>query len=252
MMRVRRWLVLLLRALAERVLDRLDDPRETLDYAYQRQLELQQTMRRGLADVVTARKRLALLARELEASMERLEARSRLALEQEQEEAAREALMRRAMFRAELADLRVQEQALASEEAKMTEASRLLEFQVRQFRIRKEAANATYSAATAKALVGESAIGLNSGSNDLLLALQRAQGELLASQARSDALDSLMASGALGSAMFTGDAFHPQLDIKVAEVEVARELARLKGDVERQAPRALDHGRRPDRVVDSR
>jgi phage shock protein A len=251
-MRVRNWLVLLLRALASRVLDRLDDPRETLDYAYQRQLELQQTMRRGLADVVTARKRLALLGRELEASIERLEVRSRLALEQEQEEAAREALTRRAMFRAELADLRVQDQALASEEAKMNAGSRVLEFQIRQFRIRKEAASATYSAATARALVGESAVGLNPGSDDLLLALQRAQGELLASQARSDALDSLMASGALGPPSLAGDAFHPQLDMNVAEVEAAAELARLKGDVARQAPRALDQGRRPDRVVDSR
>ncbi len=227
----RTWLELLLRALARLVLDRLDDPRETLDYAYQRQLELQQTMRRGLADVVTARKRLALLARELEASMEKLEARSRLALAQEREEAAREPLTRRALLRAELADLRVQEQALASQEAKMTEASRRLDFQVRQFRIRKEAANATYSAAEARALVGESCIGMNPGSDDLRLALHRAEDEFLASQARSDALDRLMASRALGQPMLSGDAFHPEVDMSAIEFEVAGELARLKSEV---------------------
>ena len=131
----------------------------------------------------------------------------------------------------------------------MTEASRLLDSQVRRFRIRKEAASATYSAVQARALVGESLIGLNPGSDELLLALHRAEEELLARQARSDALDGLIASGALRQAILSGDSFHPEFDMSVAEVEVAGELSRLKGDAAHQSAENARRGssaRRPD------
>jgi phage shock protein A len=235
--------VVLLRRLALRVLDDLDDPRETLDHAYQRQLELQQTMRRCLAEVVTTRQRLALVARDLEGSIERLETRSRIAVEQQREATAREALIHRAMLRAELTDLQVNEQALAFQEAEMTEASRLLDFQVRQFRTRREAARATYSAVQARALVGESLMGLNSGADEFVMALHRTQDQLGASQVRSDALDGLVASGPLRQAILSGDPFHTEFDMSFAEVEVAAELARLKADVAHEAPSGLDQAK---------
>jgi phage shock protein A len=241
--RVQSWLVVLLRRLALRVLDDLDDPRETLDYAYQRQLELQQTMRRGLAEVITTRRRLALVARDLEGSIENLEVRSRIAVEQQRETTAREALTHRAMLRAELADLQVNEQALAFQEAKMTEASRLLDFQVRQFRTRREAARATYSAVQARALVSESLIGLNGGPDESLLALHHAQDQLVASQARSDALDALLTSGPLRQPILSGDSFHPEFDMGYVEAEVAAELARLKADGAHEAPSGLDQAK---------
>jgi phage shock protein A len=241
--RVQGWLVVLLRRLALRVLDDLDDPRETLDHAYQRQLELQQTMRRGLAEVVTTRQRLALLARDLESSIERLETRSRIAVEQQHEATAREALIHRAMLRAELADLQVNEQALAFQEAKMTEASRLLDFQVRQFRTRRQAASATYSAVQARALAGESLIGLNLVPDEFLLAQHRAQDQLVAGQARSDTHDGLAASGPLRQPILSGDPFHPEFHLSFAEVEAAAELARLKAEVAHQAPSGLDQAK---------
>ena len=46
---------MLFRAKANKALDRAEDPREMLDYSYQRQLELLQQVRRGLADVATSR-----------------------------------------------------------------------------------------------------------------------------------------------------------------------------------------------------
>jgi phage shock protein A len=47
-------LALLFKAKASKVLDRAEDPRETLDYSYQKQLEMLQKVRRGLADVAAA------------------------------------------------------------------------------------------------------------------------------------------------------------------------------------------------------
>ena len=39
--------------------DHAENPSETLDYAYQRQVESLQNVKRGIADIVTAKKRLA-------------------------------------------------------------------------------------------------------------------------------------------------------------------------------------------------
>src|SRR5437763_1489941 len=54
---------LIFQAKANKALDKYEDPRETLDLSYQKQLELLQKVRRGVADVATSRKRLQLQAR---------------------------------------------------------------------------------------------------------------------------------------------------------------------------------------------
>ena len=48
-----------IKAKISRLLDRAEDPGETLDYSYQKQLESLQNVKKGIADVVTAKKRLA-------------------------------------------------------------------------------------------------------------------------------------------------------------------------------------------------
>ncbi|MDQ3660807.1 MAG: PspA/IM30 family protein, partial [Actinomycetota bacterium] len=67
---------------ASRALDKAEDPRETLDYSYERQLEMLQQMRRGVTDVATSRKRVELQAEQLQASATKLEGQARQALEQ--------------------------------------------------------------------------------------------------------------------------------------------------------------------------
>ena len=42
-------------AKANKALDKAENPNETLDYSYQKQLELLQKVRRGVADVATSR-----------------------------------------------------------------------------------------------------------------------------------------------------------------------------------------------------
>src|SRR5688572_18604284 len=86
---------MIFRAKANKALDRAEDPRETLDYSYQKQLELLQKVRRGVADVATSRKRLELQAAKLEGSVEKLDGQARMALQQNREDLARVALERK-------------------------------------------------------------------------------------------------------------------------------------------------------------
>ena len=46
------------RAKANSALDKAEDPGETLDYSYQRQLEMLTKVRRGVADVAMSSKRI--------------------------------------------------------------------------------------------------------------------------------------------------------------------------------------------------
>ena len=47
---------LVVKAKLSKTSDKAEDPAETLDYSYERQLELLQNVKRGIGDVVTAKK----------------------------------------------------------------------------------------------------------------------------------------------------------------------------------------------------
>ncbi len=84
------------RAKANKALDKYEDPRETLDYSYQTQLELLQKVRRGVADVATSRKRVELQMNQLQQQTDKLDRQARDALAAGREDLAREALTRKA------------------------------------------------------------------------------------------------------------------------------------------------------------
>ena len=222
-------LALIFRSKASRVLDRAEDPRETLDYSYQRQLEMLQQVRRGLADVATSRKRLELQVQQVQSGSDKLEQQARQALGAGREDLAREALTRRSAAQQELADLAAQQQALQAEEDKLTAASQRLQAKVEAFRTRKETIKATYTAAEAQARIGEAVSGISEEMGDVGLAMQRAEDKPGQMLARAGAIDELIASGALEDATAsTKDDIQLQLDQMSSRSTVEAELARLK------------------------
>ena len=54
-----------IKAKISKLLDRAEDPAETLEYSYQKQIELLQNVKKGIADVVTSKKRLQLQEQKL-------------------------------------------------------------------------------------------------------------------------------------------------------------------------------------------
>ena len=133
----------------ESVLQAPDDPREALDYSYQRQLEALTKVRRGVADVATSRKRIELQVNQVEHQIAKLTRRREDALEAGQESAASEALSHEAGLREQLAQLRQQYDLLSGEEEKLTRASQRLQAKVEAFRMQKETLKARYTAAEA-------------------------------------------------------------------------------------------------------
>ena len=234
---------LVFKAKANKALDKMEDPRETLDYSYQRQLELLTKVRRGVADVATSRKRVELQMNQLQQQANKLEDQARKALGMGREDLARAALERKASAQGQLNDLQVQYAQLQAEEEKLTVASQRLQAKVDAFRTRKETIKATYTAAEAQTRINEAFTGISEEMGDVGMAIQRAEDKTAQMQARAGAIDELMASGALDDAVGgQRDDIQNELDMMSASSDVERELSRLKGEITAGAPKQLEGG----------
>src|ERR1700755_873967 len=88
-----------------KLLDQAEDPSETLEYSYQKQIELLQNVKKGIADVITSKKRLQLQSQKLEQQVVKLDTQARQALSQGKEDLARTALERKTVAQGELQSL---------------------------------------------------------------------------------------------------------------------------------------------------
>jgi phage shock protein A len=237
---------MIFRSKANKALDRAEDPRETLDYSYQRQLELLQKVRRGVADVATSRKRLELQLNQLQQQQQKLHDQAQKALSMGREDLAREALTRRSGLQQQVDSLQQQHAQLQGEEEKLTMASQRLQAKVEAFRTQKESMKATYTAAEAQTKIGEAFSGISEEMGDVGYAMQRAEDKTAQMQARAGAIDELLASGALDDVTQPGggDDIARELDAMSSTSDVELELARMKGEIGpgAQPRRELDPG----------
>ena len=80
---------LIVKAKFSKLLNRAENPNETLDYSYEQMQTQLQNVKRGVADVVTAKKRLELQTAKLEQNVVKLETQARQALAANREDLAR-------------------------------------------------------------------------------------------------------------------------------------------------------------------
>ncbi len=238
---------LIIKSKISSLLNRAENPTETLDYSYEQMQTQLQNVKRGVADVVTAKKRLELQTQKLEQNVVKLETQARQAVAANREDLARQALEKKASAQQQLQGLDAQVQQLEQQQQQLIESQHTLEARVESFRSQKEVLKAQYSAADAQVRIGEAATGIGKHMNDTGLAIQRARDKTEELQARASAIDELTESGALED--FTaGD--QTQLDRELAQIssssQVEDELAKLKAEVgSGQAQRELGDGGEP-------
>src|SRR5207237_2142023 len=124
----------LIKAKYSKLLNRAEKPSETLDYSYERQLELLQNVKRGVADVVTAKKRLQLQTQQLEQNVVKLDTQARQAVAAGREDLARQALERKSGIQQQLQDLDGQVKQLEGQQEKLVASEKQLEVRIEQFR----------------------------------------------------------------------------------------------------------------------
>lgn len=209
-----------------------EDPRETLDYSYEKQLQLLQNVKRGVVDVATSKRRLELQKAKIQEGVNRLSGQARQAMGAGREDLARTALERKAVLVQQIEGLDQQVVTLDQEQAKLEQAETRLQAKIESFRTRKEVVKAQYSAAEAQVRIGESVTGLSEEMADIGLALERAEEKTVQMQSRAGAIDELVASGALEDFTATGqDAISRELSRITVHDHVDTELAALKREL---------------------
>ncbi|MGH2851135.1 MAG: PspA/IM30 family protein, partial [Solirubrobacteraceae bacterium] len=236
----------IVKAKVSKVLDRAEDPAETLDYSYSKQLELLQNVKKGIADVVTSKKRLQLQETQMQQQLVKLDTQARQAVAANREDLARLALERKQSVQTELQSLDGQIAELEDQQQKLTDSEVAMRAKLEAFRTKKEVIKAQYSAAEAQVRISEAATGVGEQMADVGLAMQRALDKTEQMKARASAVGELEASGTFEDLTQLGpgkDDLDRQLEAIGAGGAVDDELAKLKAEVGAGQPTpALEQG----------
>lgn len=229
-------LTTIFRAKANKTLDKLEDPRETLDYSYERQLELLRNVKRGIVEVTAAKRRLALQATQLRGNLDKLDSQARQALASGREDLARAALERKQLAAGQLAGFDSQITNLQAEQDKLGQAESRLAAKVEAFRTRKEVIKAQYTAAQAQVRIGEAVTGIGEEMADVGYAIRRAEDKTAQLQSRGEAITELIDTGVLQDALEQGTSLDRELAQLGTQSEVDAELERLRKELPAGVP----------------
>ncbi|MCX9081391.1 MAG: PspA/IM30 family protein [Candidatus Methanoperedens sp.] len=214
----------IIQAKINKILGKFEDPRETLDYSYEKQVELLQNVKRGVAEVTTSKKRLELQKMKLEENIKKLDDQAREAIIAGREDLAKIALERKSASQAEIGSLTVQIADIKNQQDKLVATEKRLSAKIESFRSTKETIKAQYSAAEAQVKITESVSGISEEMSDVGMAVQRAKDKTENMKARASALDELVDSGTLEDVMGG------------SQDDIDRELSKIKskGEVDMQ------------------
>jgi phage shock protein A len=240
----------LMKSKVSSVLDRAEDPGETLDYSYEKQLELLQQAKSGIVDVVTSKKRLQQQEGGLRDQVTKLDGQARQALAAGNEDLSRQALTRKQAIQGELDSLDQQIADLEQQQQQLTDGEVKLQAKVEAFRTQKEVVKAQYSAADAQVQISAAATGVGEQMADVGLAMQRAMDKTENMKARADAVGELEQAGTFDDPMQLGgggDDLDHQLAQLTSGSEVDSELEKMKAELAAGAPaQQLQSGSGPE------
>jgi phage shock protein A len=222
------------KAKISKMLDRAEDPAETLDYGYQKQVELLQNVKKGIADVVTSKKRLQMQQDKLKQQVVKLDTQARQALASGREDLARMALERKNVAQTEMQSLDSQVAELENQQEQLLANEKKLRTKVEAFRTKKEVIKAQYSASEAQVRISEAANGVGEQMADLGLAMQRAEDKVEDMRARAGAVEELEKAGAFDDITALGSGQN-DIDRELAQLSsgaaVEDELAAMKAEL---------------------
>lgn len=211
-----------------RILDNAEDPRETLDYAYEKQLEMLRKVKKGVVEMVTTKRQIEAQAKKVRSNIERLEVQASQALQIGREDLARLALQRMEASKTELEGLSSQIENLEREQEKLTQAEKRVQAKVQAFRNKKEIIKAQYNAAQAQVRIGSALSGISEEMGDVSLAIEKAENKTESLKARAGAIDELADAGILNDFSGSQDSLSMELEQLSAQQNIETQLAALK------------------------
>ncbi len=220
-----------LRSKFNALLNRAEDPRETLDYSYEQLRDQLQNVRQGIAELTTQKKRLEIQQRRLEENVSKHNDQAREAIRQDREDLARRALEKKHQKMGQIEELEAQIADLESKQDDLLEKKDDLKGRIQSFRTRKETMKARYEAAEASTRVSEAMTGAGEEMSEIDRTIERAAERTRDMEARSAALDELQERGAL-TGMEGGDELDRELEALHIESTVEGELETIKEEMD--------------------
>lgn len=216
------------------LVDKYEDPREALDYSYTKQIELLNKLRRDIAEVVTAKRRLEMQKAKLWDNIRTLDEQARRSLDAEREDLAKLALERKNANLLQLQGLDKQISEMLTEQEKLEQTENRLSTKVEEFKSKKEVIKAQYSAAEAQVRIKENVTGISEEMTDIGMALNKAEEKTEKMKAKSGALDEMIDSGVLTDYTINKDSIEKELEQVTVKSSVDEELAKLKAERQRK------------------
>ena len=230
------------KAKMNRLVDNAENPAENLDLAYEKQREMLRNVKRGVVEMVTAKRRLQLQAGKVKENITLVENQARQAMAAGREDLARQALQRKQTAVLELDGLDSQIASMELEQEKLTNAEQRLQAKVEAFKNKKEVIKAQYSAAQAQVRIGGALSGLSEEMGDISLAVERAETKTETLKAKAGAIDELAEMGMLDDFSGHGDSLGKELAAISASQNVEDELASLRVALPSGQKKALPGG----------
>jgi phage shock protein A len=216
------------------LVDKYEDPREALDYSYTKQIELINKLRRDIAEVVTAKRRLEIQKAKLWDNIRTLDEQARRSLDADREDLAKLALERKNANLLQLQGLDKQISEMLTEQEKLEQTEKRLSTKVEEFKSKKEVIKAQYSAAEAQVRIKENVTGISEEMTDIGMALNKAEEKTEKMKAKSGALDEMIDSGVLTDYTINKDSIEKELEQVTVKSSVDEELAKLKAERQRK------------------
>lgn len=216
------------------LIEKYEDPREALDYSYTKQIELLNKLRRDIAEVVTAKRRLEMQKAKLWDNIRTLDEQARRSIDAEREDLAKLALERKNANLMQLQGLDKQIAEMLSEQEKLEQTEKRLSTKVEEFKSKKEVIKAQYSAAEAQVRIKENVTGISEEMTDIGMSLNKAEEKTEKMKAKSGALDEMINSGVLIDYTSNKDSIEQELEQITLKGTVDDELAKLKAERQRK------------------
>ena len=224
----------LLKQKVNTLLDKYEDPKEALDSSYIQQVETLNRLRRNIAEVVTAKKRLEMQKLRLWDNVRNLDEQAHRAVDSNREDLAKLVLERKNANLLQTQGLDKQITEMQAEQQKLEDTERRLSTKVEEFKSKKEVIKAQYSAAEAQVRIKENVTGISEEMTDVGMAMSRAEDKTEKMKAKAQALDEMIDSGVLtdytsaSSTSASDNDIEGELQKMTVKSSVEEELAKLK------------------------
>jgi len=221
----------ILSAKVHNLLNGVENPKEMLDYSYEKQKELLQNVSKGIADVMTAKKQLEIKRDELKVAVEKYQKQAEASVQAGRDDLAAMALSRKQETMLSIENLNQQIAGLDKNLENLKATKQKLEVKIQQFGAHKEILKAQYDASKATVQVQESLTGLSEDIADVKSTVDRVEEKIEKQKARADAITTMVDEGTLTEVDF-GSEKKDDIDRELAKIgsgsNVNNELSALK------------------------